>query len=92
MLNFEWDINKAKVNIEKHGISFNEAATIFADPLSDTFYDPDHSDDEDRFLSIGLSELENLLVVVFTEKNDIIRIISARKATKKERKHYEDGK
>ena len=92
MLNFEWDIKKAERNIERHGISFKEASTIFSDPLSDFFYDPDHSDDEDRFLAIGLSEFGNILVVVFTEKNDIIRIISARKVTKKEQKHYEDEK
>ena len=92
MLNFEWDRKKAASNVDRHGISFKEAATIFADPLSDFFYDPDHSDNEDRYVSIGLSKFGNILVVVFTEKNDIIRIISARKATKKERKHYEDGK
>jgi uncharacterized DUF497 family protein len=92
MLNFEWDIKKAQINIERHGISFKEASTIFADPLSDFFYDSDHSVDEDQYLAIGLSEFNNVLVVVFTEKDDIIRIISARKATKKERKHYEDGK
>ena len=92
MLDFEWDINKAKKNMERHEISFKEASTIFADPLSDFFYDSGHSIDEERYLAIGLSEFKNVLIVVFTEKDDIIRIISARKATKKERKHYEDGK
>ena len=90
MLEFEWDLEKEKSNIKKHEVSFREAATVFADPLSDTFHDPDHSESEDRFLIIGLSEIGNMLVVAFTERNDIIRIITARKATKIERRHYEN--
>ena len=90
MINFEWDPKKAKINEKKHGISFKEAATVFSDPLSDTFYDPDHSDYEDRYLIIGTSEIGNVLVVAFIERNDIIRIISARKVTKQERKYYEN--
>jgi len=90
MLYFEWDIEKENKNIQKHGITFKEAATVFLDNLADTFYDPDHSKKEDRYILIGLSESGNILVVAFTKRNDIIRIISARKATKKERRYYED--
>jgi uncharacterized DUF497 family protein len=89
MLVFEWDPNKAKKNIEIHGISFDEASTAFKDPLSLTIYDPLHSDEEDRFTLIGTSFKNRLLVVVHTERGDIIRIISARKAKKNERKYYE---
>lgn len=92
MLNFEWDPIKANKNLEKHNVSFKEAATVFADPLAETFYDPDHSFDEDRYISIGNSEFGRTLVVVFTDKNDIIRLISARISTKREQKHYEYGK
>ena len=77
--------------MKKHDVSFKEAATIFGDPLAETFLDPDHSISEYRFITIGLSELGNILVVAFTEKNDIIRIISARKANKHEKKYYENG-
>jgi len=92
MLYFEWDSEKESRNIKKHGITFKEAATVFSDNLADTFYDPDHSVKEDRYILIGLSESRNILVVAFTARNDIIRIISARKATKKERRYYEDEK
>jgi uncharacterized DUF497 family protein len=92
MLYFEWDSEKESRNIKKYGITFKEAATVFSDNLADTFYDPDHSEKEDRYILIGLSESRNILVVAFTARNDIIRIISARKATKNERRYYEDEK
>ncbi len=87
---FEWDQEKAITNEKKHGISFSEALTIFSDPLELTISDPDHSLGEYRFLSIGQSNVSNLLVVSYTERyQNQIRIISARKATKHEQKHYE---
>ena len=89
MLTFEWDPNKAKRNLEIHGVSFDEASTVFKDPLSLAIYDPLHSDREDRFVLIGTSFANRLLVVVHTERGDRIRIISARKANKHERKYYE---
>ena len=88
---FEWDTKKARLNIEKHGISFDEASTAFRDPLSQTIDDPLHSDDEGRFVLIGRSLQGRLLVVVHTERGDRIRIISARLATKKERFRYEEN-
>lgn len=91
MLLFEWDPNKARTNIEIHGISFDEASTAFKDTLSLTIHDPLHSDEEDRFILIGNSHENRLLVVVHTERGNRIRIISARKATKKERKQYEES-
>ena len=81
MLIFEWDFKKAKTNLEKHAVSFAEASTAFRDPL--------HSRDEERLVLIGMSYNNHLLVIVHTERDDNIRIISARKATKKERKYYE---
>ncbi len=90
MLSFEWDHKKAEINIEKHGVSFKEASTAFGDSLSLTIADPLHSIDEARSILIGMSYNNRLLVVVHTETNDTIRIISARKATKKERKYYEN--
>ncbi len=86
--NFEWDETKAKLNIVKHGISFNEAKTTFNDENSITIDDPDHSTEEERFINIGRSENSNILVVVFTERGDKLRIISARKATAIEIKEY----
>jgi len=91
MLVFEWDPEKAKENIETHGISFDEASTAFGDTLSLTMYDPLHSEQEDRFILIGNSHKNRLLVVVHIERGQNVRIISARKATKKERKHYEEN-
>ena len=88
MLIFEWDLKKANANQDKHGVSFEDASTAFRDPLSLTITDPLHSDDEERLVLIGMSH-NHLLVVVHTERGDNIRIISARKATKKERNHYE---
>jgi len=85
MLLFEWDPNKARRNLKIHGVSFDEACTAFKDTLSSTIHDPLHSDEEDRFILIGNSSRNRLLVVVHIERGDTIRIISTRKATKKER-------
>jgi uncharacterized DUF497 family protein len=89
---FEWEENKAKRNVAKHGVSFEEASTVFSDPFELTIHDPLHSEEEDRFVSLGESFKRRLLVVVFTERGDRIRLISARKATRRERKQYEEGK
>jgi len=91
MLLFEWDPNKARENIKIHGISFDEASTAFGDTLSLTIYDPLHSEEEDRFILIGNSCRNRLLVIVHAERGEKIRIISARKATKIERKQYEEN-
>ena len=90
-LTFEWDEEKAKRNVRKHKVSFEEASTVFADPLSLTIPDPLHSEEEDRFVTMGMSIKGRLLVVVHTERGDIIRIISARLATPRERRDYERG-
>lgn len=87
-LEFEWDDYKDKANQRKHGISFEEAKTIFQDPFSVTINDQIHSFDEDRFIDIGLSNKLRLLVVVYTERGSKIRLISSRKATTKEQKNY----
>lgn len=91
---FEWDENKARTNFEKHRISFDEARTIFADPFLITFADDFHSNKEERFITIGLSERNRVLLAVHTEREEkdeiiVIRIISCRKATQTERKRYE---
>lgn len=91
-LNFEWDEVKAAQNQRKHGISFEEAKTVFNDPFALTIVDPKHSTNEKRFIELGFSSRVNLLVVVYTERHSNIRIISCRKATKKERKAYERRK
>ncbi len=88
---FEWDPKKALLNIKIHGVSFDEASTVFHDPLSRTIDDPLHSEDEERFVLIGQSGQGRLLVVVHTERGDRIRIISARLATKKEKFRYEEN-
>lgn len=88
-MDFEWDSGKATSNLEKHGVSFSEAATIFGDPLEITIADPDHSQGEFRFISIGRSQASRLLVVAYTERDNHIRIISARPATPREVRHYE---
>ncbi len=88
-LTFKWDADKARTNERKHGVSFDEAATIFGDPLSVVIPDPDHSEDEDRFILMGSTYLGRVLVVVHTDRVDNIRIISARLATKNERRAYE---
>jgi uncharacterized DUF497 family protein len=90
-MEFEWDPEKATRNQAKHGVSFHEAATVFGDPLALTFSDPDHSEDEDRFLTFGHSADGNLLVVSHTDRGDRTRIISARRVMRKERKLYEGG-
>lgn len=91
MLLFEWDTEKAAKNYKTHGITFDEACTAFKDILSLTIYDPWHSEEENRFVLIGNSYKNRLLVVVHTERGDRIRIISARKATRNERKQYEEN-
>ena len=86
---FYWDDEKARANWLKHRVSFEEATGVFADPLSVTIDNPDHSTGEDRFVTIGLGELGRLLIVVHTDRDGIIRIISARAATPRERRGYE---
>ena len=88
---FEWDDAKGAANVGKHGVSFEEAASVFFDPLAYTFDDPDHSVGERRFLTFGLSQTGRLLVVVYSESGRSIRIISARRATRNERGIYEQG-
>ncbi len=88
-MSFEWDEEKAKSNIDKHGISFDEATSVFDDPLFLTFADPAHSIQEQRFVIMGESARGRLLVVAYTERADTTRLISARSVTKKERKAYE---
>ncbi|HET6572309.1 MAG TPA: BrnT family toxin [Fimbriiglobus sp.] len=90
-MEFEWDDAKAEANDRKHGIPFSEAMTVFADPLALTGYDPDHSDYEDRYITMGLSATGRLLVLSHTDRGERVRIISAREATRSERKDYEDG-
>jgi uncharacterized DUF497 family protein len=90
-LRFEWDPEKASDNLSKHGVSFEEAATVFRDPLSATGPDPDHSVGEERFVTFGVSTNSRLLVVGHIEHGDIIRIITARPAIPDERKLYEEG-
>jgi len=86
---FEWDPEKAAANIRRRRVSFNEAATVLEDPLSTTFPDEAHSEDEMRFVTVGVSQRGRLLVVAHTERNDTIRIISARRATRRERAFHE---
>ncbi len=88
-MEFEWDEAKAKRNLSKHKVSFDEAASVFADPLSSTFPDPDHSLEEDRLVTIGNSDRGRVIIVSHTDRGHRTRIISARKATKHERKAYE---
>ena len=89
---FEWDARKAEANLKNHGVSFEEALTVFADPLGKIFDDPDHSTGERRELIIGHSAELRLVVVSFTERNTRTRIISAREATARERRDYEENK
>ena len=88
---FEWNKEKAKSNLDKHDVTFSEGATIFNDQFVATMPDPDHSRNEERFLAIGTSVKGHLLVVVFTERGDKIRLISCRQATATERRTYEEG-
>ena len=90
-MEFEWDGNKAEANLSKHGVSFDEAKTVFDDPLYIDFYDPDYSDEEDRYIIIGESQQRRLLIVSYTERDHKIRLISAREVTKKEKEDYEEG-
>jgi uncharacterized DUF497 family protein len=87
---FEWDARKAARNLHKHKVSFIEAATVFGDFLGTTVPDPAHSADEDRYITVGLSNLERLLMVAHTERDGRIRIISARNLTAKEKRAYEN--
>lgn len=89
MLEFEWDSKKAATHVRKHRVTFAEAATVFGNPLAVTFPDPDHWDDEDREITIGHSARRRVLIVSYTERDDRVRIISARRATKTERDLYE---
>jgi len=89
-MDFEWDPRKAEINLRKHGVSFTEAGTVFGDDLAITVPDPDHSNDEDRYITIGWSNRRRLLMVSHTDRGDQIRIISARELTKTERKEYEE--
>jgi uncharacterized protein len=89
-VNFEWDPAKAGQNRRKHRVSFHEAATVFGDPLSLTYYDPDHSTEERRYITIGMSNAQRVLLVAHTDRSDKIRIISAREATRRERRRYEE--
>ena len=90
-VSFEWDARKAATNLRKHGVSFEEARTAFADPLGRIVDDPRHSIDEEREVLVGSSERGRLVAVMFTERADTIRVISARLATRQERSDYEEG-
>ncbi|MFZ4526487.1 MAG: BrnT family toxin [Chlorobium sp.] len=89
-IEFQWDDNKARINSEKHGVTFQEAKTVFYDEFADQFFDQDNSDEEDRFLLIGRSNHSRILMVChcYRKSDEVIRIISARKATKSETKFY----
>jgi uncharacterized protein len=89
MIKFEWDPDKAKMNLKKHGVGFREAASVYKDPLGITIYDPDRSVEEDRFITFGFSATGRLLMVAHTERGERIRIISARGLTRAEREAYE---
>jgi uncharacterized DUF497 family protein len=91
-LRFEWDPRKASANRAKHKVSFQEAVTAFRDPLGRITDDPRHLEDEDRHVLLGQSERQRLLAVMFTERGEAIRLISARKATRRERRNYEKTK
>lgn len=90
-MQFEWDREKAQKNLTKHGVSFDEAATLFGDPLAVTILDPDHSHEEERFLTTGLSKRQRLVIVAHTDREGRVRIISAREVTAGERSQYESG-
>ena len=88
-MRFEWEADKAAANVKKHHVSFDEAATVFYDPLAATFRDPDHSDDESRFVTVGDSARDRLLILCHAERGAATRLISARRATARERKRHE---
>ena len=90
-MDYEWNPEKAKRNLEKHSVSFEEAATVFDDPLYVDFYDPDHSTEENRYIVMGLSHSGRLLFVSYTEREGVVRLISARELTLSERRLYEEG-
>jgi uncharacterized protein len=93
VVNFEWDPGKARrnrLNRRKHQISFQEAASVFGDPLAETYPDPDHSVSEQRFITVGMSSVGRVLIVAHTDRGENVRIISARKTTHREREHYEE--
>jgi len=87
---FDWDPEKAESNLRKHGVSFEEASTVFGDPLALLMTDPDHSAKEERYVLLGISLRQRLLVVAFAERPPMTRIISARRATRTERRKYEE--
>jgi uncharacterized DUF497 family protein len=89
-MEFKWDPKKAAKNLRKHKVSFKEAATVFSDPLSATVPDPDHSEEENRYIIVGMANRFRQLIVSFAEQGDCIRIISARELTRTERKTYEE--
>jgi uncharacterized DUF497 family protein len=90
-LSFTWDERKNRQNQKKHGVSFDEAQSVFFDDQAREFFDPEHSEDEERFVLIGYSHRGRILVIVHTDRGDRIRIISARQATRKERRHHEEN-
>jgi uncharacterized DUF497 family protein len=90
-MHFEWDPNKAAANLLKHGVSFEEAESALVDPLAQTGHDPDHSLSEPRYVTFGVSSSGRMLAVAHTERGDTVRIISARRATKAERRDYEQA-
>jgi len=90
-MEFEWDEEKAAANLAKHNVSFDEAKTVFDDPLYVDFYDPDHSSEEHRYLIVGQSRQGRVLIVSYTERGETTRLISAREVTATERKAYEEG-
>lgn len=90
-MQFEWNENKAASNLSKHGVTFEEAKTVFDAPLYIDFYDPDYSESEKRYLIVGESKRGRLLIVSYTERGDSIRLISAREVTRAEREAYEEG-
>ncbi len=89
-MNFEWDPRKAEINLRKHGVSFTETGTVFGNDLAITVPDPDHSKNEDRYITIGWSNRRRLLIIAHTDRGERIRIISARELTRSERKIYEE--
>ena len=90
-MRFEWHPEKAAANLAKHGVSFEEASSVFGDPLATTVPDPDHSTSEERLLTTGMSNQQRVVIVWHTERDDTIRIIGAREATPRERRTYESG-
>jgi uncharacterized DUF497 family protein len=90
-MEFEWDGGKARANLAKHDVSFDEAKTVFDDPLYVDFYDPDHSLEEHRYIIIGLSTEGRVLIVSYAERNNTVRLINARQVTRTERETYEEG-